>query len=180
LLYHLLLPPRHTTSSIDISVHNTDILHLKQHWHLAPLISVFRTLASEPVPRHTARLPAGPLGPALGPSLASLGALPDNGSVERDVPSLTRKYVEDGSAFEPPPRQQTPGDQTMNSEGVLTQKYYLIPQLIRPKNRGNLRNKTKQHWDDDKVLLFRSIVINKSIRLWCGPRYKQEKSKRDE
>ena len=52
--YHLLLPPGHTTSSIDISVHNTDILHLKLRKHLAPLISVFRTLASEPVSRDTA------------------------------------------------------------------------------------------------------------------------------
>ena len=33
---------------------------------------------------------------------------------------------------------------------------------------------------EDKVLLFRNIIINKSFRLWCGPRYKQEKSKRTE
>ena len=58
----------------------------------------------------------------MGPSSASRGALPDNGSVEREVPSLTRKYTEDGRAFEPVPERQTPGDQTMKSEGVQTQK----------------------------------------------------------
>jgi hypothetical protein len=52
----------------------------------------------------------------LGPSSPSRGALPDNGIVERKVPSLTRKYAEDGRAFEPAqaPERQTPGDQTMN------------------------------------------------------------------
>ena len=34
--------------------------------------------------------------------------------------------------------------------------------------------------DDDKALSFRNIISNKSFRLWCGPRYKQEKSKRTE
>jgi hypothetical protein len=33
---------------------------------------------------------------------------------------------------------------------------------------------------DDKALLFINTIINKSFRLWCGPRYKQEKSKRTE
>jgi hypothetical protein len=33
---------------------------------------------------------------------------------------------------------------------------------------------------DDKALLFINTIMNKSFRLWCGPRYKQEKSKRTE
>ena len=33
---------------------------------------------------------------------------------------------------------------------------------------------------DDKALLFIKTIINKLFRLWCGPRYKQEKSKRTE
>ena len=33
---------------------------------------------------------------------------------------------------------------------------------------------------DDKALLFINTITNKSFRLWCGPQYKQEQSKRTE
>ena len=32
---------------------------------------------------------------------------------------------------------------------------------------------------NDKVLLFKNIISNKLFLLWCGPQYKQEKSKRN-
>jgi hypothetical protein len=63
--------------------------------------------------------------------LASRKALPDNGSVEQDVPrvpSLTRKYAEDSSAFEALER-QTPGDQN-----IRTQREYRHKSTIRSPN----------------------------------------------